>query len=119
MLEIATNTLTRLALLAVLCASPAFAASIPSEDAVRHLGKTATVSGRAALTIMPSGEAYIDLDGRGEGAPVAGYVSRWNRGRFSDLSAIDGKMIEITGHIEDFRDQPQIFLQDPAQIRVK
>ena len=114
------KTLVSLALLAAaLGAAPALADSIPSKDAGRHVGETTTVSGRAALTVMPSGEIYIDLDGQGESAPLAGYVSRWNRGRFQDLSALDGKMVEISGQIATFRDQPQIFLEDPAQIRAK
>jgi len=120
MTEIAIKTLTRLALLAAaLGAAPALADSIASKDAGQHIGETTTISGRAAVTVMPSGEVYIDLDGQNDSAPFSGYVSRWNRGRFQDLLALDGKMVEISGQIATFRNQPQIFLQDPAQIRAK
>ena len=114
------SSIKRLIALALLAAwsSPASAA-IPSKDAVRHIGQTVTVSGRATLTVMPSGEVYIDLDGQGENAPLAGYVSRWNRNNFQNLRAFNGKVIQIRGQIATFRDQPQIFLRDPSQIRVK
>lgn len=111
-----TKGLIGLALLAACCGP---AAAIPSQDAIHHLGQTATVSGRASLTFMRSGEVYIDLDGQGENAPFAGYVSRWNRRNFQNLSALNGRIVRITGHLEAFRDQPQIFLQNASQIRVK
>ena len=99
--------------------SSASAATIPSRDAIRHIGQTVTVSGRATLTFMRSGEVYIDLDGQGEYAPFAGYVSRWNRINFQSLSALNGKIVQITGQIATFRDQPQIFLRDASQIAVR
>jgi hypothetical protein len=113
-----TKRLITLALLAA-SLSAASAAAIPGTEAVRHIGQTVTVSGRATLTVMPSGEVYIDLDGQGENAPFAGYVSRWNRNNFLNLRALDGKVIQIRGQIATFRDQPQIFLRDASQVRVK
>jgi hypothetical protein len=114
------SSIKRLITLALLAAwsSPA-SAGIPSKEAVRHIGQTVTVSGRATLAVMPSGEVYIDLDGQGENAPFAGYVSRWNRINFQNLWALNGRNVQITGRIATFRDQPQIFLRDASQVRVK
>jgi len=112
------KTLIRLVLPAA-ALLPAHADPIASKDAFRHIGETARVSGRAALTFLPSGEVYIDLDGQGEDAPFEGYISRRNRERFGDLSALNGKMVEISGQIATFRHQPEIFLQEPGQIAVK
>jgi len=115
-----TKTWKLLPLLAgALTAPPALADPVPSKDAIQHAGHNATVTGRAAIAVMPSGEVYIDLDGQGERAPFAGYISRWNRLRFQDLTALEGRQVEISGRIETFRDQPEIFLEDPAQIRAK
>ena len=35
------------------------------------------------------------------------------------VRALNGRIVRITGHLEAFRDQPQIFLQNASQIRVK
>ena len=114
------KTLISLVLLSAgLSARPALADPIASWDAVGYIGENATVSGRAALTFMPSGEVYIDLDGQGESAPLVGYISRWNRTKFQYLSSLNGKMVEMSGRIATFRGQPEIFLQDPGQITAK
>jgi hypothetical protein len=101
---------------AALLASPALAEPIASRDAAAHVGETVTVKGRASFDLMPSGEIYVDLDGQGDNAPISGYISRWNRGNFQYISNLDGKVVTISGRIAIFRDRPEIFLFDPAQI---
>jgi len=96
----------------------AFAETIPAEEAPFHYGQTATVVGRASIQRMPSGEVYLDLEGRGDGAPVSAYVSRWNAGRFPDPATLDGKILAVTGEIGDFRYRPEIFLTSASQIAV-
>lgn len=106
-------------LCAIFFASPALGEPIASRDAAFYVGEAVTVKGRAFLTYMPSGEIYIDLDGRSDGAPISAYISRWNRGLFQDVSTLDGKMVEVSGQIGVFRDRPEIFLQDPRQLTSK
>ena len=103
----------------LLAAWPASAEPLAGKDASRHVGETAQIRGRATLTFMPSGEVYIDLDGRGDNAPLTGYISRWNRSKFQNLSSLDGKLVELSGRIGTFRFQPEIFLQDPVQLRTR
>ena len=109
--------LIQLVLLSALpAASPALADPIASRDAASHIGEIATVKGRVSVTVMPSGEVYLDLDGQGDNAPLSAYVSRWNRPRFGNLSGLAGRTVEISGRIGAFRARPEIFLQDPGQI---
>jgi hypothetical protein len=96
----------------------AFAETIPAEEAPFYYGQTATVVGRASIQKMPSGEVYLDLEGRGDGAPVSAYVSRWNAGRFPDIATLDGKLVAVTGEIDSFRYRPEIFLTSAGQIAV-
>ena len=98
---------------------PASAKPLDARDASRHVGETAKVRGRATLTFMPSGEVYIDLDSRGDNAPLTGYISRWNRSKFQNLSSLDGKLVELSGRIGTFRFHPEIFLQAPDQLRTR
>lgn len=92
--------------------------TIPAEEAPFYYGQTATVVGRASVQTMPSGEVYLDLQGRGDGAPISAYVSRWNAGRFPGIANLDGKMVAVTGEIGDFRYRPEIFLTNASQIAV-
>jgi hypothetical protein len=68
---------------------------------------------------MPSGEIYLDLDGRDQDAPMSGYISRWNAIKFPNVGDLDGKIVDITGAITTFRKRPEIFLSDPSQIAAK
>jgi hypothetical protein len=104
--------------LALPAATPALAETIPAEAAPFHYGQIATVVGRASIQRMPSGEVYLDLEGRGDGAPVSAYVSRWNAERFPDIANLDGKLVAITGEIDIFRYRPEIFLTNASQIAV-
>ena len=105
-----------LVLCLVIAAGPACAETIRAEDAWDHFGEYVTVEGRAHIQRMGSGEIYLDLDGSGDYAPLSAYVSRWNAARFSDLDALNGRTVEITGEIGSFRYRPEIFLTDPGQI---
>jgi hypothetical protein len=100
-------------------ALPVSADPIDAKDAPAHVGQTATVEGRLGVHRMPSGEVYLDLDGNGDAAPVSGYISKWNAGKFSDVEALDGKKVDMTGAIANFRNRPEVFLSDPSQITAK
>jgi DNA/RNA endonuclease YhcR with UshA esterase domain len=100
----------------IVAAVPARAETIRAEDAIDHVGESATVAGRVSITRMASGEIYLDLDGSGDGAPLSAYVSRWNAARFPGIGNLNGRTIEITGTIGSFRYRPEIFLTNPSQI---
>ena len=111
--------IVKLALFLTITAAPAFGYPINAKDATAHLGTTATIEGRMSVYRMPSGEIYLDLDGKDQNAPVSGYISRWNAIKFSDVVKLDGKTVDITGTITTFRKRPEIFVSDPSQIAVK
>jgi hypothetical protein len=95
---------------------PAAAETIPARDAPDYYGQVVTVVGRVHIQRMPSGEIFLDLAGRGDGAPVSAYVSRWNAGPFGTIDDLDGKLVAVRGEIGSFRYRPEIFLTDPGQI---
>ena len=107
---------TLLAALLPLLPGPALAETIAAQDAPAFYGRSVTVVGRAHLQTMASGEIYLDLEGKGDGAPISAYVSRWNAGRFWDIGRFDGKEVAVRGEIGSFRYRPEIFLTDPGQI---
>ena len=102
--------------LALSASGQALAQAIPAQDAPAYFGRSVTVVGQAHVQTMASGEIYLDLEGTGDGAPISAYVSRWNAGRFWDISRLDGKQVAVRGEIGSFRYRPEIFLTDPGQI---
>jgi len=110
------KTLLAALLLLPLPPGPALAQTIAAQDAPAYFGRSVTVVGRARVQTMASGEIYLDLEGKGDGAPISAYVSRWNAGRFWDIGRLDGKRVAVRGEIGSFRYRPEIFLADPGQI---
>ena len=102
--------------LALSASGPALAETIPAQDAPAYFGRSVTVVGQAHVQTMASGEIYLDLEGKGDGAPISAYVSRRNAGRFWDIGRLDGKQVTVRGEIGSFRYRPEIFLTDPGQI---
>jgi len=94
-------------------------AALKADQARAHIGKTATVEGRASVSKTPAGEIYLDIGGNGASAPFSAYISRANSAEFQDLDKLDGQIVQVTGQIATFRGKPEIFLTDPAQIAVK
>ena len=95
---------------------PLLLAALPPAEAPFLVGQVATIEGIAKVDRTPAGEVYIDLGGKGDGAPISAYISRWNAVKFQDVGYLDGKKIRITGMIGTFRGRPEIFLTSPAQI---
>ena len=111
----ATSLIVSLSVAAMLAQS----GTLTADQAKAHVGETATVEGRVSVNRTPDGETYIDVGGNGPNAPFSAYVSRWNKGKFTDVDKLDGKNVQITGQISTFRDKPEIFLTDPGQITEK
>ena len=101
----------------IVAAAPASAQTLKPEEALAHIGESATVEGRASVQRMPSGEVYLDL--AGQGGILSAYISRWNAARFGDIANLDGKTVAVTGAIGSFRYRPEIFLTSPGQITVR
>jgi hypothetical protein len=95
---------------------PALALTIEARDAPDHYGQSVTVVGRASVQRMPSGEIYLDLEGKGDEAPISCYVSRWNAAQFGNIDRLNGKLVAVRGEIGSFRKRPEIFLTAFSQI---
>ncbi len=108
-----------LLLLAGFCATPALAAPIAPTDAKNFVGKPVTVEGVASVHTIASGMTFIDLGGRGKGAPFTGVIFKDQTAAFSKLDSFDGKTVDISGTVTLFDGSLQIVLEKPDQISVK
>ena len=65
---------TKLITALVLIATPVLAGPILPTDAKNYVGKSVTVEGVASVHTLASGMTFIDLGGKGKGAPFTGVI---------------------------------------------
>jgi DNA/RNA endonuclease YhcR with UshA esterase domain len=102
-------------------ASSAHAEPVNAEDAVRHVGETATVCGVVASAKFASASrsqpTFLDLDKPYPNAPFTAVIFGSDRAKFGmPETLLLGKHVCVTGQIRDYRGKPEIILNDPAQL---
>ena len=100
---------------------PVAATSISPEDAVRHIGETATVCGVVASAKFAAGSrsqpTFLDLDKPYPNAPFTAVIFGSDRPKFgTPETSLRGKRICVTGQIRDYRGKPEIILNEPSQL---
>src|SRR5439155_3697738 len=104
-----------------LCAFSAGAADLRPEDAVRHIGETATVCGEVASTKFEanarSKPTLLDLGKSYPRAVFTAVIYGDARSKFgTPETSLRSKRICVTGQISDYRGKPEIVLTDPSQL---
>jgi DNA/RNA endonuclease YhcR with UshA esterase domain len=102
-------------------ASSACAEPVSPEDAVRHIGKSATVCGVVASAKFASSSrskaTFLDLDKPYPIAPFTVVIFGSDRSKFgTPETSLRGKRICVTGKISDYHGKPEIVLTDPSQL---
>jgi hypothetical protein len=102
-------------------ASSGYAESVSPEDAVRHIGETATVCGVvASAKFEANAHSRPTLLNLGKSYPHAVFTAVIygdNRSKFgTPETSLHGKRIRVTGQISDYHGKPEIVLTDPSQL---
>jgi hypothetical protein len=104
-----------------LWASAAGVADLRPEDAVRHMGETATVCGVVASAMFEANvqdqPTLLDLGEPSPHAVFTAVIYGDNRSKFgTPETSLRGKRICVTGQISDYRGKPEIVLIDLSQL---
>jgi hypothetical protein len=87
-------------------------------QAASHAGEQACVTGRVLRAFTSkSGNTFLDFCEDYRNCPFTSIVFASDRTKFGDLTALQGRQIELRGKIQRYHDQPEIVLSDPAQIQ--
>lgn len=112
-----------LALLFAATAAPALAQTptIAPAAAKDHVGEEVTVEGVVGeVHHTASGRAtFIDIGGRYPSNPFAAVIFESDAAKFTNVDALDGKTVDVTGRVRLYRGAPEIILNDPGQIKTK
>jgi DNA/RNA endonuclease YhcR with UshA esterase domain len=108
------------AALLILASTPAFAATVTPKEAANHIGENVTVEGVAYTHVARSGSAaFLDLGGRYPNHDFAAVIFRSRMGAFGDISRYEGKVVDVTGRVQEYDGKPEIVLIDTSQLRLK
>ena len=112
-----------LALGFALAAAPSLAQTqmIAAADAKAHVGQTVTVEGVVSeVHTAASGRAtFIDIGGRYPNNTFTAVIFSRDVTKFSNVDALNGKTVDVTGPVRLHNGRPEIILNDPGQIKAK
>ena len=67
-----------------------------------------------------SGRAtFIDIGGRYPNNPFTAVIFSDDASKFPDVDTLNGKTVDVTGMIKNYKDRPEIILNDANQVKVK
>jgi hypothetical protein len=94
--------------------------TIAPSDAKAHVGQTVTIEGPVGnVYTARSGMTFIDIGGRYPDNAFAAVIFSDDSGKFPDIKALNGKIVDITGAVSLFRGKPEIVLKTADQVKAK
>lgn len=93
--------------------------AVTAANASAHIGETITVEGFVSEVHISERATFIDLGGRYPNEEFTGVIFTDDAGAFSDVSAYEGKTVDITGTVQMYHGRPEIILRSPSQIRIE
>ncbi len=98
----------------------AFAQSSTYQDSLRvYLDKVVIVKGVVTQVSTPkSGVVYLNMDGKYPDNKLTAVILKRDTENFSDVKSFDGKKVEITGKLQEYKGRLEIILKTPEQIKL-
>lgn len=91
-----------------------------AEEAAKHIGETATVSGKVEDAHQSQGgPAFLNIGGRHPNETFTIFISAGDSSAFKDVKEYVGKTVSITGKIKDHQGKPEIMAKTPSDLTVK
>lgn len=109
--------------LALALAGSALAADTPeftATEAAKHVGETATVTGKIEDAYQAKGgNIFLNMGGRHPNETFTVFVPASAAAEFKDVKVYDGKTISVTGKIQEHNDKPEISVGSASEITTK
>lgn len=91
---------------------------IGAAEAQDNYERRLTVTGTVAQVSMREKLVYLNLDQPFPKSPFTAVIFSRSTNQFGDLKSLQGKSVEITGRIEEYKEKPQIVLNSTNQLKV-
>jgi hypothetical protein len=92
----------------------------PDTEAAKHVGEEVAITGKVfAVSKSGKGTTYLNFGDRFPRHIFSGTVLARDEAKVGDVKIYEGKVVTITGKIEQAQDQkPQILISSPTQIKL-
>jgi hypothetical protein len=117
------KTKTIVALVAAAIAVLAIAQTPPPytpEEAAKHVGETATVTGRVdGFHQSGKGNIFLNMGGKYPNQAFTAFIPSGSAAQFPNAQQYDGRTVAVTGKIQLYKGKPEIIVTSPSQISAK
>lgn len=111
------------ALLPLICVALAVAQAPPNyapEEAAKHVGETATVTGKVdGFHQSGKGNIFLNMGGKYPNQAFTAFIPSASAAQFSNPQQYEGRTVAVSGKITLYHGKPEIIVTSPAQISVK
>jgi DNA/RNA endonuclease YhcR with UshA esterase domain len=91
--------------------------AIAAANAADHIGRSVTVEGIVGDVHVAARAIFIDVDGSYPDEDFVGVIFPEDFDAFPNVTALQGKTVEISGTVRLYRGKPEIILRSASQIR--
>lgn len=91
---------------------------IDFRDAPKYIGQEVTVRGKVVKVSKPRETTFINFCIDYRNCEFAAVIFKSAAEKFPDVFSWEGKTVEITGRIKEYKGSAEIILDDPSQVRV-
>lgn len=94
--------------------------SYTPEEAAKHIGETATVTGKIEDFHQASGGSiFLNMGGRHPKETFTIFIPAGEAAAFKDAKDYEGKTVAVTGKIKDHEGKPEMIVKNASDIVVK
>ena len=111
---------TLLTVFAVLCAACAQTSNYTAVEAAKHVGETATITGRVdGVQHLSNGNTFLNMGGKYPNQAFTAFIPSSSAGQFSKPQQYEGRTVAVSGKIALHKGKPEIVVTSPSQINAK
>ena len=111
---------TLLTVFALLCAACAQTSNYTAVEAAKHVGETATVTGRVdGVQHWGKGNIFLNMGGKYPNQAFTAFIPSSSAGQFSKSQRYEGRTLAVSGKIALHKGKPEIVVTSPSQISAK
>ncbi len=91
---------------------------ISAAQAAKHIDESVIVTGKVAQVTLRPKVVFLNLDKPHPDSPFTAIIFSKDTNGFGDLKSLEGKSVEISGKIKEFKDAPEIVIAGTNQLTV-
>ncbi len=92
---------------------------ITSKDAANYIDSTVTVVDTVSgVYLSKTGSYFINMGGEFPDNTFSAVIFKSDTSKFHDVKSWEGKVVEVTGEVKEYRGKPEIVVLERKQVKV-